>query len=303
MPLITNDPVVLNEWIVCANENQLAVQKQRDTIILGQKARITFNGEQEYKVLGLNDDGSIDRELPCQRKYQHIFTTFGNPERDIPTVPEFDKAVEEGRELSYTGALGIKATAYRLIENFCDMAHFPFVHTGIIGDPDRPEILRYKAKHLKDTDELLATKCQVFKPGNETLRQGETAAEGGIMYNEYRIMSPLSCLLTTSESEDFSKPSAIGLWVQPVNEYESIAYVVQCYPYSETPIHEQNHLQHCVMSQDRMILESQPPLLPLAWGTEIPAICDQMSIAFRKWLRDKNADFGIQKENQSAQGV
>jgi phenylpropionate dioxygenase-like ring-hydroxylating dioxygenase large terminal subunit len=43
-----------------------------------------------------------------------------------------------------------RANGPRVIENFLDVAHLPFVHAGLLGDPAMPEIEDYEAQTTRD---------------------------------------------------------------------------------------------------------------------------------------------------------
>lgn len=52
--------------------------------------------------------------------------------------------------------------------------------------------------------------------------------------------------------------------------------------------------EQAIFQQDRFIVENQRPLsLPLAPGAEVPVRADAASMAYRRWLREKNLTFGV----------
>ena len=52
--------------------------------------------------------------------------------------------------------------------------------------------------------------------------------------------------------------------------------------------------EQAIFLQDRFIVENQRPLsLPLRSGPEIPVRADAASMAYRRWLREKNLTFGV----------
>ena len=61
-----------------------------------------------------------------------------------------------------SGPYPVKASGPRVVENFLDVGHFPFVHEGILGDRKRPEIADYETS--TGPDGVLAKGVSVFQP-------------------------------------------------------------------------------------------------------------------------------------------
>ena len=60
-----------------------------------------------------------------------------------------------------------------------------------------------------------------------------------------------------------------------------------------TPPTDLVRFQQLIFLQDRIILENQRPrLLPLDPRQEIPTRADIMSVAYRRWLKEKGVTFG-----------
>ena len=90
-------------------------------------------------------------------------------------MPEFK---EDGRRLVVCGALTVRASALRIVENFLDMAHFPYVHTGILGEELITAVNDYKIEIREPEDEVWATEA-VFSshklpPPRMTVRSANT---------------------------------------------------------------------------------------------------------------------------------
>ena len=101
------------------------------------------------------------RTLPVRTDYQHLWTSFGTPERGLFELPE---SREPDRRWIFCGPVRVRASGLRLIENFLDLAHFPYVHTDILGSEAHPEVAKYEVEQRRDVDELWATKCEFYQP-------------------------------------------------------------------------------------------------------------------------------------------
>ena len=88
-----------------------------------------------------------DREIPAkarakafrvQERYGLVWVCLDEPRQDIPEFPpEFDDP--SFNWAPYTSEGQWRANAARMIENLADFSHFPWVHAGILGDPNQAE--------------------------------------------------------------------------------------------------------------------------------------------------------------------
>lgn len=283
---VTDDQVALNEWVACGWPEKVAVGESYRTVIFGQPIEVRRRTEDDFEVVECGEDGRPGRQLPVQVRYCCIFTTLGNPTRPLPEIPEFDEA---DRRITGCGSVGVHTSPYRIIENFLDMAHFSFVHTDVLGAPDRTEVLAYKTEHHKEVDEIWATNCQFFQPA-----ASRASTEGQMTQYAYRVMSPFSVMLYKNVFGDPTRNDAICVFVQPIAETECLAYMPMALVDEENSISSIVDFQQTIFLQDRVILENQrPALLPLDPSIEVPTRADASSIAFRRWLKAQNLNFGI----------
>lgn len=283
---VTNDKIALNEWVACGWPDKVAVGGSYRTVVLGQDIEVRRKAADAFEIVELDEEGRPGRQLPVEQRYCCIFTTLGQPTRPLPAIPEFD---EPDRRIIGCGSVGVHTSPYRIIENFLDMAHFSFVHTDILGAADRTEVLAYKTEHRKDVDEIWAIDCQFFQPA------ASRASTGGQMTRyAYRVMSPFSVMLYKNVFGDPTRNDAICLFVQPMAETECLAYMPMALVDEQSTSAAIIDFQQTIFLQDRIILENQrPALLPLDPTFELPTRADASSIAFRRWLKAQNLQFGI----------
>jgi phenylpropionate dioxygenase-like ring-hydroxylating dioxygenase large terminal subunit len=67
-------------------------------------------------------------------------------------VPYFAERYDGSFRKIYCGPYRIRSSGLRAIENFLDVAHFPFVYTGLLGDPSRSEISDYEVVRTEEKD-------------------------------------------------------------------------------------------------------------------------------------------------------
>lgn len=79
----------------------------------------------------------------CQERYGLIWVSLEEPIYSLPEIPE----LENGNwKIVDTGPYEWKSDASRQLENFTDFGHFPWVHPGLLGDPDRPVVPDHKVE-------------------------------------------------------------------------------------------------------------------------------------------------------------
>ena len=283
---VTTDPVALNQWVPCGWPGKVPVGGHWDTVIFGQAIRVTRSQTDTYQAVTLDNNGDPARELPVQDRFCCIFTTLGEDPRPLPVISEFD---EPDRRLINCGCVGVNTSPFRIIENFLDMAHFPFVHTDVLGAQERTEVVPYKIEHRQDVDEIWATDCQFFQPA-----ASNAATDGQMTDYVYRIMSPFSIMLYKNVHADPSRNDAICLFIQPREEANCLAYMPMALVDEISTTPAIIDFQQTIFLQDRVILENQrPALMPLAPAAEIPSKADVGSITFRRWLGQMGISFGI----------
>jgi phenylpropionate dioxygenase-like ring-hydroxylating dioxygenase large terminal subunit len=225
------------------------------------------------------------RLLPSRERYGYVWTTPGEPARDFVDIPEAD---EPDRQHVPCGPIAVKASGLRIVENFLDMAHFPFVHTDILGAEPHTEVRHYKAEIRRDVDEVWATDCAFYQP------QAAMTATGGILTQYmYRVTSPFVTLLYKTCPIVANRWDVICLFVQPLEPDKCRVHPVMFLIDQETPLADLVRFQQLIFLQDRIILENQRPLLlPLEPRQEIPTRADGMSVSYRRWLKEKGITYG-----------
>jgi phenylpropionate dioxygenase-like ring-hydroxylating dioxygenase large terminal subunit len=291
---MTDDPVALNDWYPVADAvgpvapvdapdpGALAVT----TRLLGHPIRVTSGGGRA-RVTALRRDGHEVRELPVIERFGLVWTTLGSPSSELfDVVPE---AHEADRRYVRCGWVTLRTSAPRIVENFLDMAHFPFVHAGVLGSEPWTEVPAYDTEIRTDVDELWATNCRFFQP-----RVAVTESAGAYAALTYRVPAPFQVMLYRVCPSAPGRLDAILLAVHPVEEHlcraQPLLYLVD----DKSTDNDLRGFEQTIFLQDRFVVENQRPLsLPLAPGTEIPVRADAASMAYRRWLREKKLTFGV----------
>jgi phenylpropionate dioxygenase-like ring-hydroxylating dioxygenase large terminal subunit len=199
-----------------------------------------------------------------------VWVALGDGASSIPT---FELMEDGGHQVLMSGPYRVHASAPRVVENFLDVGHFPFVHEGILGDRARPEIADYEARITPEG--VLATGVKVFQPDPYGTGKGST-----VTYT-YRVHRALSASFIKHGDLSFG----MLLSVTPHDAVDSSAWMWMAMNYE--PEGSMIEFQDRIFAQDRPILESQrPELLPLDLQAELHLRSDRTAIAYRRWLRE-----------------
>lgn len=280
----TDDQVALNDWYAIATASELTARRQT-TRLLGQDIEYGLGEGGKPLVREILADGARGPALPVQVRYGCLFTTLGQPARDIVHIEE---AEEDDRRFVPCGWVTMRASGLRVVENFLDMAHFPFVHTDILGSEPHTEVPAYRSEIRRDVDEVWATNCTFFQP-----RIAATEDKGDFVHLTYRVPSPFVVMLYRVCPTSPNRLDAIALFIQPMEPGLCRAQPVM-YLVDQASSHKALlNFEQVIFLQDRIIVENQRPLLlPLEPRAEIPTRADSSSIAYRRWLKEKGVRFG-----------
>lgn len=257
-------------------------QSGRASHLMGEPITVFRTPEGDPKVVT-----GDDRSLPTVQRFGHLWTSLGTPEKDLFTIPEAD---HPDRTLVDVGVVRVKCSPLRAVENFLDIAHFPFVHTDILGAESHPEVAEYKAEIRQDEDEVWATKVEFFQP------QAAKSASGGITTEYmYRVPAPTTSVLYKTCPPRPGEWDVICLFVQPLTEELCDVWPWMALFDDTSSMTDLVHFQQMIFLQDRSILENQiPRLLPLDPAKETPTRADLTSVAYRRWLKRHNYTYGAQ---------
>ncbi|KQO73602.1 aromatic ring-hydroxylating dioxygenase subunit alpha [Methylobacterium sp. Leaf89] len=225
------------------------------------------------------------RNLLSRTRYGCLWVSLGEPAGEPPAIPEADEA---DRRHVPCGAVGLRASGLRIVENFLDMAHFPFVHTDILGAEPHTEVMHYTTEIRRDVDEVWATNCRFFQP------QAAFSATGGLVTQyQYRVATPHVTMLYKTCPSAADRWDVICLFVQPLGPDRCRAHPVMFLIDESSRLTDLVAFQQVIFLQDRIILENQRPvLLPLEPRAEIPTRADASSVAYRRWLKEKGVTYG-----------
>ncbi|PSB18497.1 aromatic ring-hydroxylating dioxygenase subunit alpha [Phormidesmis priestleyi ULC007] len=221
------------------------------------------------------------KSFKVQERYGVIFVSLGNPPQDVTPFPEWD---DPTFRTYLSGAHFCRCSGLRAIENFLDVAHLPFVHAGILGEPDQAVIEDYEVSTSENG--IYLHDIRVWQP------DPDGTGQAGIASYEYWALRPLTASLR-KETVD-GNYMVLLYCVTPIGEEECLSWMWGALNYAhDIPEAEMVAFQDKVILQDVANLESHnPKRLPLDLQAEFHLPSDRASLAYRQWLKQLGLKYG-----------
>ncbi len=277
-----SDPVILNHWHpICAVED---IRPGENRTRLLDEA-ITFRHD-TADGFSASRSATPDEPLPVSSAHGYLWTSLGQPERPVFALPEY---LEADRRNVCAATVGVNVSAPRAVENFLDMGHFPYVHTGILGEQPHTEVREYDVEITESSREVIATRCRFYQP------QAAAGAEGGMLVEYvYRVPHPYCAVLYKSCPDDESRMDVIALFLQSMTQETVRAHALVSVIDENSTALSIRMFQQTIFGQDKPILENQfPRRLPLDPRAETPIRADKSAIVYRRWLSEQGITYGV----------
>ncbi len=188
---------------------------------------------------------------------------------DLPgEIPEFQEYADAMFTKVQCGPYYFDASPFKVVENFLDVSHFPFVHERLLGTTDNPVIPHYEVETQGDI--MVARGIRVFQP------DPDGSGRGGWEEYTYKILSPYSAYFT--KEGDKNRKFSIFMTVTPVHERRTAMWMVIAVNYPAEP-EQLRKFQDVLAEQDRIIVEN------LVDGNETFVSSDATVVAYRKLLK------------------
>ena len=182
--------------------------------------------------------------------------------------------------------LALRRDAARQVENFTDFGHFPWVHPGLLGDPERPVVPR----HQVHTDRHVL-RYEIVRP--EALNSDEFPVFGNDQAgpperrSRYELHLPYTIVLRLGWGGQ--RGMVYFFASQPISEDRCAGYVLIARNYDpDQPPEVLQEFERTIFEQDRRVVESQrPERVPFDLAAEMHLTFDAVAINYRTAMRDQ----------------
>lgn len=221
---------------------------------------------------------------PVEERYGFVWAFMGDlPEAErppIPVWPEFD----DPKFHAVYGEFHWQANFERIVENGTDIAHAPFVHGGVFGNPERPEVPDPEPV-VSEYSATVETVVPARKP---------TGLWSLVSRGSRKLSERPPVVVRTS----WFMPSLIKLEVNlplgklviydtnvPISETETrVLYIAMRNFFPQKIFDRDTHRRTLqIFKQDAAIVNTQrPELLPFNLSDELHVRSDAMAVAYRR---------------------
>jgi hypothetical protein len=112
-------------------------------VLLGQDIIVEMDDDRP-RMFEANADGGMGSRTPCSDSVRPYLDNAGVRLRNRrSTCQNFSKMAAA---LSPAGPSQCAHLPLRIVENFLDMSHFPYVHTGVLGEEPVTEVTDYRSE-------------------------------------------------------------------------------------------------------------------------------------------------------------
>ena len=286
-----SDPVIRDLWHPISHLSEVTGAGMKQTRLLGEPIVYGIDDRGHLAAFRLTDGlghevpGAKQEPLPVREHLGYIWTSLGSPAEEIFAIPE----AEESDRTNMNGfSVGISCSAPRAIENFLDVAHFPYVHSGILGVEPHTEVADYDVTF--EDGEIWTRNVDYYQP-----RASTSAGSGVAVRYWYRVPYPYAAVLyKTSSVLSGRMEMVLALLIHPVTETFIRVHLFNSLLDNESTNTEILRFNQEIMGQDKPIVENQhPKLLPLDPRVETPIRADKLAVAYRRRLSELGVTYSV----------
>jgi phenylpropionate dioxygenase-like ring-hydroxylating dioxygenase large terminal subunit len=217
----------------------------------------------------------------AQERYGLIWVALDAPRWPLPEVPELENGTWR---LVTAGPYEWTCDAARQVENFTDFGHFPWVHPGLLGDPERPVVPRHEV--LTDEHVLRYSIVRPEAPNGDDFPVFANDESGPPeRRSQYELHLPYTIALRLGWGGE--QGMVYSFASQPTGVDRSAGYVVIGRNYNlGQDDHVLSEFEDTIFGQDQVVVESQrPERVPFDLADELHLKFDAVAVAYRKAMR------------------
>lgn len=211
----------------------------------------------------------------CEERYGLVFVCLGTPRLPIGDLPEYG---DPACRTFFFGRHRWQTSAARMVENFIDISHFPWVHPGLLADRDQP--LVDPPLNVRQGEHTLYFEAR--SQGRDRVTGAATTLD--VVTYEVTLPFTVRSVRTTPTGERL----VFHFLVAPLSDKEIDRYMLLSRNYALDEDDERfRRFSLTVAEQDRVVVESQrPEELPLDLSEELHVRGpDDTGVLYRRMLR------------------
>jgi vanillate O-demethylase monooxygenase subunit len=225
------------------------------------------------KKLCLETYASVER-------YGLIWTCLA-PDPALPAmIPDWPELEDPAFKMMHDPPPEWDVTAGRQLENFIDVGHFSWIHTGTFGNRERPEVASYEVIRTPHGFHV-EYPYEAANPATSALGAAPTIRR----WMTYDLHLPLACRLTVDYGEGrrhliFDAPTPVSR-----RKTRIFFFIARNFDH-HVPARQLLDWENSILAEDRPIVESQrPEELPVDLSEEFHIRSDRFATQFRSAMK------------------
>jgi phenylpropionate dioxygenase-like ring-hydroxylating dioxygenase large terminal subunit len=220
----------------------------------------------------------------CIEKYGVVWVKLDSASGSEVPVPYYEEYEDPAFQTVHAEPYVLHAAATRVVENFMDASHLAFVHDGLLGDSNYPEIPDYQVNW--QGNRYVSDEIAIYA-------DADGSGNYATIYYTFEILRPMTARL---KKVNYTNNQVLSMLFTalPHEERKTTVFALVSRNYAlEEPDEYFRDFQKRVIEQDAAIVESQrPEELPLDLQAELHLKADRVSIAYRRWLKELGVTYG-----------
>jgi phenylpropionate dioxygenase-like ring-hydroxylating dioxygenase large terminal subunit len=216
----------------------------------------------------------------CDERYGLIWVCLGVPRVPIPTFAE--EADPAFRRIN-TPVEVWHASATRMVDNFLDITHFPFVHTGTFGRAQDTHVPRFELQALDD--EFYGYRYEVM--ANNATGALVSGQSGQVVHRRMSSGFSLPFVVRSTIEYETGLQHVLLLLSTPIDDVTSyFTFVVWRNDDFSVSAEEIIRFDIAIGAEDKRMLEQLDGVLPLDQTTLVSVQSDKCSVEWRRQLAE-----------------
>lgn len=214
--------------------------------------------------------------MHVQDRYGLIWVCPGEPDYDIPLV--LQDADPAFRRIN-TGVEPWAVSTPRMVDNFLDFSHFPFVHTGTFGGAQDPKVPKLD---LKQIDDFFGYEYEV-DASNPDEAQAISGSTDDVVHRHMSTGFALPFVVRSTIAYEDGLNHILLLCSTPVDDEHSLfTFVVWRNDDHSLDPEETIAFDRAIGAEDKVMLEQVRGTLPLGRTDLVSVQSDKASVEWRR---------------------
>ena len=214
-------------------------------------------------------------------RYGLVWLCLGKPAADIPAIVEDDDSAY--RRIN-TPVERWNVSVGRMVDNFCDVSHFPFVHAGTFGRAQDTNVARVE---LEDLDGHFHGYKYEVDAANRAIGTMVTGQDTAVVHRRMTTGFNLPFMVRSTIHYDTGLNHILLLLSTPIDDLSSyFTFVVWRNDDFSVSAEEIIQFDLAIGAEDKRMLELVPGVLPLDQTSLVSVQADRCSVEWRRRLRE-----------------